>query len=70
MNAAQVNPPHSREACAFDLHSNVGVMGQEIEGLFQFLLEGVRRLRPILSPPSAGLRDLPSGSAENYDREP
>src|ERR1700709_853518 len=69
-NTVQVDPANVPELHSFDLDSNVGLMGQKVEGSCQFLVEGIRRLRPILFPPSAYLSELPFGPAEDYVREP
>jgi hypothetical protein len=65
VNTVQVDPPYVPEVRTFDPGANVGLMGKKIESSLQLLLEGIRRLRPVLSPPSACLRDLPFGSAED-----
>src|SRR5437763_4095697 len=62
--------PHSRETCTTDLHADIGLKGEEIEGILDCLFKSLGCLGPIGLPPVGGLRDLPARPAENYDREP
>jgi hypothetical protein len=70
VNAIQVNPADSSEPSPFDPDSNLGLVSQEIKRLRQLFLDSTGRLGPIHFPPEGCIRNLPLGSAKDFDRKP